>query len=136
VTGVALDENCDDGLAPADGDGCSALCQQEDGYLCTLGMPCERACGNGVRDTNILGAGFPDETCDQGEVGTPDEPPIDGDGCADNCQEETGWTCLGEGPASCIQNPCGNEILDPEDPGNYPEEQCDDGNFEKGDGCS
>jgi MYXO-CTERM domain-containing protein len=90
VTGF---ETCDDG-GTAGGDGCSALCQVEDGFNCT-GAPsvCTLivTCGDGV----IAG----DEVCDDG--GT-----ADGDGCSALCQVEDGYTCTGT-PSVCAHDSSG-----------------------------
>ncbi len=114
-------EQCDDSNT-VDGDGCSALCQNEaspdcgDGNLdpgegCDDGnttdcdgcsATCQNeACGNNALDCN--------EQCDDGNLTT-------GDGCDDACMIE-------------IPPGCGNGQTDPG-------EQCDDGNTDPCDGCS
>ncbi|MEO7732722.1 MAG: Ig-like domain-containing protein [Kofleriaceae bacterium] len=69
-------ETCDD-AGTDDGDGCSAICTIEAGYVCT-GMPsaCNTVCGDGV----IAGT----EQCDDGNL-------VDTDGCTSSCQ--TGRAC-------------------------------------------
>jgi cysteine-rich repeat protein len=82
---VVVPEGCDDGNL-TDGDGCDALCQIEDGFVCA-GEPsvCEIACGNGALDLA--------EGCDDGNL-------TDGDGCDALCQIEDGFVCAGE-PSVC-----------------------------------
>ncbi|HWU86634.1 MAG TPA: Ig-like domain-containing protein, partial [Kofleriaceae bacterium] len=114
----ALGEECEDGNA-ASGDGCSSICQLEDG------------CGDGNLD--------PGEQCD-------DDNTVSGDGCSSTCQIEDG---CGDGnldpgeecddhninggdgcSATCqLEDGCGDGNLDPG-------EQCDDDNTVSGDGCS
>lgn len=67
-------EQCDDGLSPAAGDGCSAACTVETGWTCS-GTPssCLTACGDGVK----AGA----EQCDDGNV-------VSHDGCSATCVVE------------------------------------------------
>jgi len=109
-------ESCDDGNTH-DGDGCSAVCTVEGGYVCS-GSPsiCQPpVCGN-----NMIEVG---EGCDDGcMVGYPNdctESADNGDGCSNKCQIESGYTCSGE-PSTCMKL-CGNGNSDPG-------EQCDDGN--------
>ncbi len=105
-------EGCDDGNT-TNGDGCSSLCQAENGYSCT-GSPstCATRCGDGVR----AGA----EACDDG--GT-----ANGDGCSATCTTEGGWTCTGS-PSTC-STACGDGVR-------AGTEACDDGGTANGDGCS
>ncbi len=111
-------EGCDDDNA-VPGDGCSGLCQIEEGYACDQpGAPCVPlvVCGDGT-----LGAG---EVCD-------DRNQNAGDGCNATCTAvEPGFVCTTVG-APCIAavNACGNAIIESD-------EQCDDGNATAGDGCS
>src|SRR5204862_273537 len=72
------DETCDDGNVTS-GDGCSASCRIEPGWLCS-GRPsrCTPLCGDGL----VRGG----ETCDDGNV-------TSGDGCSANCRTEPGWHC-------------------------------------------
>lgn len=106
---VASNEQCDDGMPAADGDGCSTACAREAGYACT-GAPsvCTTVCGDGI----VAGA----EPCDDGCLaGVPGvcEPADDGDGCS----------------SACVNEECGNGVL-------ADTEQCDDGNLTNDDGCS
>jgi cysteine-rich repeat protein len=56
---IANSESCDDGNSDP-GDGCSNICQVEDGYECT-GTPSKcYICGNGVREDG--------EECDDGNT--------------------------------------------------------------------
>jgi cysteine-rich repeat protein len=84
--GLVLDaEQCDD-QNNTDGDGCSAACAVERGYMCH-GMPstCQIACGDGVITAP--------ETCD-------DRNNTDGDGCSASCHMEAGFGCTSE-PTKC-----------------------------------
>ena len=144
-------ETCDDGNTN-DNDGCSSTCAQEPGFICTDagpgscmdidecaqttppcganaicgntagsftgtcsmgfsgdGMTCTPGCGDGVKGAT--------EGCDDGNT-------LPNDGCSPNCAVGSGYTCMGEGPGSCIDN---NECvlgtdtcLDTEDCGNTP----------------
>jgi cysteine-rich repeat protein len=80
-------EGCDDG-GTSGGDGCSALCQVEQGWGCT-GNPstCVFTCGDGV----INGT----DQCDDGGTSG-------GDGCSDVCTIEPDYACTGE-PSVCSQ---------------------------------
>jgi cysteine-rich repeat protein len=128
-------EPCDDGnVVP--GDGCSATCEVEAGYLCEQpGAPCRLPrCGDGLIDfipgTGGSGSGgsagiggMPSGTyegCDDGNVSA-------GDGCGTTCQVEDGWSCW-YGEEGCHPIVCGDGFAD------YPE-QCDDGNNTPDDGC-
>jgi cysteine-rich repeat protein len=66
-------EQCDDGNA-TDGDGCSATCKPEAGWVCST-LPCKRisVCGDGF----ITGT----ESCDDSNVEA-------GDGCSATCALE------------------------------------------------
>ncbi len=57
----------------------------------------EPACGD-----NIVQAG---EGCD---------PPNVGNGCSAACQPESGYTCVGLGPSTCVKPACGNGVIEPE----------------------
>ena len=111
-------EECDDGNT-VDGDGCSATCTLE-GFLTSTRLLA--VCGDAVIGRL--------EECDDGNV-------VGGDGCSTSCRVEPGYTCspvLIEGGAtlsSCNANPpgCGDAVRDET-------EQCDDGDFASGDGCS
>lgn len=125
-------ESCDDGNANS-GDGCSAECKVEPGYVCYReGMPCELkstdpqppnpkpnpgpiVCGDGTRQGT--------EECDDGNTD-------DGDGCSSECTVENGWDCSS---GTCVLKPapetCGDGVVEGD-------EVCDDGNTENGDGCA
>ncbi len=79
-------EKCDDGNTGG-GDGCSAKCAVESGYICA-GEPsdCARSCGDGMKTGN--------ETCDDGNTAK-------GDGCSASCEVEKGYYCEGN-PSSCF----------------------------------
>lgn len=83
--GGPVNEQCDDGNADA-GDGCSAACTLEEGWLCDLpGRPCVRpVCGDG----KVEGV----ETCDDGND-------LEGDGCSVGCLREPGYVCREPGRA-------------------------------------
>ncbi|MDB4940949.1 MAG: hypothetical protein JWP97_483 [Labilithrix sp.] len=106
-------EICDDGNAKS-GDGCSAGCRVEDGWLCTTpGTPCVAIkCG----DHLVAGA----EDCDDGNT-------TDGDGCSATCRVEVGFKCDPPG-TSCSPTTCGDNKKEGV-------EQCDDGNRDPFDGC-
>jgi len=99
-------ETCDDSDAEG-GDGCSAACQVEPGFVCTgqpsvcVLEPPPVVCGDG----SIDGA----ETCDDNNTGN-------GDGCSAACQVEPGFICTSE-PSVCEPVPpppfCGDLIVDP-----------------------
>lgn len=111
---VDSDETCDDGNTTA-GDGCSAVCAVESGWICDAAEPsvCQ-LCGNGA----IEGT----EVCDDGNA-------VDSDGCNDTCSAtETGWSCGGE-PTVCTST-CGDSVIA------FGAETCDNGDVDNGDGCS
>jgi cysteine-rich repeat protein len=74
-------EKCDDGNKVG-GDGCTPLCQIENGWICpTVGQPCVRndICGDGILTAP--------EACDDGNK-------VGGDGCSADCSAvETGYRC-------------------------------------------
>lgn len=114
-------ESCDDGNT-TDGDGCSADCDTEDGFVCWESpeglSECANTCGNGLIDRG--------ETCDDGDDNSDTMPgacrttcqtPACGDGILDE-----GETC-DEGDANtnddpegcrttCLNAFCGDEIVD------------------------
>ncbi|MDB4942403.1 MAG: Multiple EGF-like-domain protein 3 precursor [Labilithrix sp.] len=108
-------EACDDGNATA-GDGCSATCTVETGYVCNVPG---KACGQlgGCGDARIQGA----ESCDDGNAAA-------GDGCSATCAVEPGWACPVLG-ASCVAAACGDGHL-------AGSEECDDGDAVDGNGCT
>jgi fibro-slime domain-containing protein len=107
-------EVCDQGTFQGS-PGCSADCKtQAPGYKCVAGKQCVAtfSCGDSHIQTG--------ETCD---------PPNPGNGCAANCQAETGWRCK---PGSCVKMAsCGDGIVQA-DQG----EKCDEGTFKGSPGCS
>lgn len=118
---VAPDEQCDDGPGtlgspgtPAAGDGCSASCTVETGYVCPPLSSCLAVCGNGSLE--------PGEQCEESSVG-----------CT-NCVLNPGYDC--KSPDSngvpkatgCIATVCTNGVKESG-------EGCDDGNRIAGDGC-
>jgi fibro-slime domain-containing protein len=114
---VSSGEQCDDGDTDA-GDGCSATCQVESGYVCpTVGQQCDSVeyCGDGfLRD----GA----EQCDDGN-----QSPVDG--CDGGCNILPNFICPTPGAACQSTVVCGDSAIT----GN---ETCDDGDAQSGDGCS
>lgn len=104
-------EECDDGNVVA-GDGCSILCEEENGYTC-VGEPsvCTSTCGDSLVAS--------DEECDDGNTNH-------SDGCSEVCVVEPNMECVGE-PSVCTST-CGNGTLESV-------ETCDDGNNASGDGC-
>lgn len=108
-------EACDD-KNTVGGDGCSKICQIENGWSCpNFGSPCMRnvKCGDGVVASP--------EVCDDGNT-------MGGDGCSADCKTvESGWQCRVPG------HPCVPLCGDGKITGN---EQCDDGNTKSMDGCS
>jgi fibro-slime domain-containing protein len=120
----APDEQCDNGPGtvmapgtPVGGDGCSATCSVEAGWVCPPGIACRPICGDG----EVTGT----EQCD-----TPHAA-----GCT-NCQLNPGYDCGDDGTDNpCTATSCGNGA-----PGNpvaaaEAGEGCDDGNLVAGDGC-
>lgn len=84
---VGGSEQCDDGNTRS-GDGCSATCHPESGFVCTGTTPsvCHRiVCGDGIVDTG--------ELCD-------DHNTTNGDGCSAACLIEPYWQCSGS-PSTC-----------------------------------
>ncbi|MFT5353995.1 MAG: MYXO-CTERM domain-containing protein [Polyangiales bacterium] len=132
-------ESCDDGNT-TDGDGCSAACDTEDGFVCWESpeglSECANTCGDGLIDRG--------ETCDDGDDNSDTEPaacrttcqmPACGDGILDEgetCDE--GDSNTNDDPAgcrtTCLDAFCGDEIVDEGetcDPGGgetLPEESC------------
>lgn len=106
-------EECDDENTE-DGDGCSADCAVEEGYMCPVpGIACRASeCGDGVL------AGF--ELCDDGNQDN-------GDGCTDTCTFEANYECATPGEP-CTKTNCGDGKI-------QGSEACDDGNHYLGDGC-
>lgn len=105
---VAADDG--DTCAPRAGDGCSATCQLEPGFVCRVpGEPCETTtCGDGITEGT--------EECDDGNL-------FIGDGCTPFCTREPDCT---DGVCVAV---CGDGVV-------FAPETCDDGNTRSGDGCS
>jgi cysteine-rich repeat protein len=105
-------EACDDAPPTEDGDGCSSICEIEQGWQCA-GEPsiCAPICG----DSLVRGA----EECDDGTG--------DGDGCSSSCNIEYGFSCEGQ-PSNCV-TACGDGLA-------AGLEDCDDGDTDDSDGCS
>ncbi|MEM9192756.1 MAG: DUF4215 domain-containing protein [Myxococcota bacterium] len=99
-----------DTCEPQAGDGCSASCQLEDGFVCpNEGAACvATVCGDGVAEGT--------EDCDDGNATI-------GDGCTPFCTREPQCT---NGTCAAV---CGDEVV-------FAPETCDDGNVIAGDGCS
>jgi fibro-slime domain-containing protein len=110
----AIGEECDD-KNEAPGDGCSATCTVEAGYVCPVpGAMCRAAaCGDGML------AGL--ELCDDGNA-------MNADGCTDTCTLEANYECATPGQA-CTKTNCGDGVV-------QGSEGCDDGNKYLGDGCN
>jgi cysteine-rich repeat protein len=139
--GTFVFEACDDGNETA-GDGCSATCSIEDGFVCDRpGVPCrEPSCGDGFIDFSPgsggsggsgtsgaagmggMGGGGTFEQCDDGNA-TP------ADGCSASCTIEPGFACHEAG------NPC-HAIVCGDGNADWPDEDCDDGNSIPNDGCT
>jgi cysteine-rich repeat protein len=137
-------EGCDDANVTS-GDGCSATCTVEDGFICDIaGQPCrEPRCGDGFIDFiadpscgsgtggaggsamgGMGGGGFCGsfEQCDDGNTSA-------SDGCNASCTVEPGFACW-EAGVPCHRIVCGDGMTD------WPAEQCDDGNTIPDDGCT
>lgn len=58
---------------------------------------------------------------------------MNGDGCSANCRVEDGWKCVDDVNFSSVGDTCtfvcGNSVVNDS-------EDCDDGNYVAGDGCS
>jgi cysteine-rich repeat protein len=125
-------EGCDDGNTVS-GDGCSATCDVEEGFVCpTPGTLChEPRCGDGFQDfipgaggaggapnsTGGVGGAFDSaggsagaggfgsfESCDDGNT-------VSGDGCSASCDVEPGYLCM-EPNTPCRAPRCGDGIVD------------------------
>jgi len=135
-------EVCDDGNLNT-GDGCDVACLLEVGEPCTGDTDCATnrcnlaamppvcappvGCGNGALDAG--------EGCDDGNN-------MNGDGCTAACEIEDGNPCttneecssgvcntMAAVPVCAVPIGCGNGVLNDD-------EVCDDGNLDRGDGCS
>jgi cysteine-rich repeat protein len=123
-------ENCEDGNT-LDGDGCSASCLVEPGWICSeAGKPCRLpTCGDNIVETWYDANGvYHWEDCEDGNTQS-------GDGCSSSCQIEAGWYCYA---GVCNLAQCGNGVLEcfSDGSGYWSCESCDDGNSLNGDGCS
>lgn len=118
-------EGCDDGNEVG-GDGCSAACEVESGYLCEMpGTPCRQPrCGDGFQDfiwtsdgtgggSSMGGSGGTAgaaggtghyENCDDGNLAS-------GDGCTSDCNVESGYLCTVPG-TPCRIPACGDGFVD------------------------
>jgi cysteine-rich repeat protein len=109
-------EGCDDSNA-VPGDGCSATCMVEHGWICdpTTVQPtsCNTLCGDGKKASV--------EPCDDGNDG-------ELDGCRNDCSVMPGWTCAGVEPSVCGATECGDGIW-------AGDEACDDGDQNDNNGC-
>ncbi len=140
---LEVGEGCDDGNN-MNGDGCTAACEIEDGNPCTANAECSSgvcdmneepplcepagSCGNGALETG--------EGCDDGNTSA-------GDSCDPQCLLELGAGPCTDGaqcgsgvcntlaavPVCAVPIGCGNGVLNDD-------EVCDDGNLDRGDGCS
>ncbi|MEM6274084.1 MAG: myxococcus cysteine-rich repeat containing protein [Myxococcota bacterium] len=106
-------ESCDDGN-PNSGDGCSASCAVEPGFMCIGDTPsvCSTVCGDGLVRA--------DEACDDGNR-------LANDGCSASCEVEAGFSCDSAEPSVCAAG-CGDGLI-------AGDERCDDQNTTPGDGC-
>lgn len=84
---VSDDEECDDGNN-RNNDGCSALCEEELGWIC-VGSNCAAVCGDGTLAGN--------EGCDDGNTRS-------GDGCSSTCRIEV--TASSSSAASSVCTAC------------------------------
>jgi fibro-slime domain-containing protein len=113
---VNTGETCDDGNR-VDGDGCSAICQRENGWHCPQpGQACVQDvyCGDG----RVNGT----DQCDDGNT-------LAGDGCNGRCRIEPNFACPPTGGPCVSTIVCGDGRV-------TGDEACDDGNTVGSDGCS
>ena len=118
-------EGCDDGNTVS-GDGCSARCDVEDGFVCPQpGTLChEPRCGDGFQDfiPGVGAGGAPGGAFDGagGSAGAPglgsfescdDGNTVSGDGCSSTCDVEPGYLCM-EPNTPCRAPRCGDGIVD------------------------
>jgi len=115
---------CDDGNV-INWDGCTRLCQLENGWTCNGGTHINPdTCIEITGDCWRVGR----ETCDDGNL-------INGDGCNNLTPQtlEAGWYCLGGNRYNQTCDVCYEICGDGKHMGQYP---CDDGNTNSYDGCS
>ncbi len=124
-------ESCDDGPFAdgdgVDGDGCSASCQAEPGFVCFTFQPCHATiCGDGFVEIDFETRSG--EGCDDGNA-DPD------DGC-DRCVTQPGFVCDPFAPGGSVCSPvvCGNGLIERDPIGRG--ESCDDNNVDDDDGCN
>jgi cysteine-rich repeat protein len=127
-------EGCDDGNTVS-GDGCSATCEPEEGFVCpTPGTLChEPRCGDGFQDfipapggaatggapsgTGGAGGAFDGAGGSAGAGGfgsfesCDDGNTVSGDGCSSSCEVESGYLCV-EPNTPCRAPRCGDGIVD------------------------
>jgi uncharacterized repeat protein (TIGR01451 family) len=142
VSVIPVQEN---GCCDIDGISCNicgdTVCDLMNGSVVETNANCPAdcpapVCGNGTTEAP--------EACDDGNV-------VSGDGCSATCvletcsdgilnNGETAIDCGGVNCAPCVGGTCGDGTLDPDGfdliPGNFDDEECDDGNVTPGDGCS
>ncbi len=136
---------CDDGNSDS-GDGCSQRCEVEPQWTC-LGEPsqCTATCTEGGETCPVPQDPGVDPPCQGGSAECAascgdgnldaqercdDANNANNDGCASNCDVESGWTCSGA-PSTCV-GICGDGVrVGPEQNA----DRCDDNNIAPKDGC-
>ena len=127
-------EGCDDGNTTS-GDGCSATCEVETGYICDRpGSTCRQPrCGDGFQDfipgPGGSAGGAPNGAGGTGVGGDPgsggaagaggfgsfescdDGNATSGDGCSSSCEVEAGYICF-EPNTPCRSPRCGDGVVD------------------------
>ncbi|HLC47378.1 MAG TPA: DUF4215 domain-containing protein [Candidatus Nanoarchaeia archaeon] len=156
---VEAGETCDDGNAVGN-DGCSSVCAEESGWICTENAQglssCITTCGDGLirgsepcDDGNTNNADSclntcissrcgdrvkkttsPTEGCDDGCGGNSCTAIDNGDGCSSVCAEEYGWICNEDAQGFSSCTTTCGDGL------KAAIEACDDGDITGGDGCS
>jgi cysteine-rich repeat protein len=126
--GWEIGEECDDGNL-ANGDGCSAYCELENGFCgdgvvqSILGEQCEEPLRSVVVPFRCVDCRFVSDFCGDGTVNPPAEECDEGP----NNSNASGAPCR----LDCSLSGCGDGVLD-----SAFGEACDDGNRRAGDGCS
>ncbi len=136
----SVKETCDDGNT-VPGDGCSGECQVEDNAICDGPKEGRHTCHTvKCGDSYVEMVGSKVEQCD-------DSNTVNGDGCSETCEVETGWECeegtarwgafgpIGVSISSRSSGACKRKELCG-DGHRVQSEKCDDGNVVGGDGCS